>query len=85
MEQKEEFANNQSTEDIYKPSSEIVQQANVSEYENLHKFSIDNNEEFWAERAREFEWYKPWEKVLDDSNKPFFKWFVGGQVNIVHI
>ncbi|MEJ2511510.1 MAG: acetate--CoA ligase [Anaerolineales bacterium] len=84
MEQKEEFANNQSTEDIYKPSSEIVQQANVSEYENLHKFSIDNNEEFWAERAREFEWYKPWEKVLDDSNKPFFKWFVGGQVNIVH-
>ena len=34
--------------------------------------------------ADELEWYKPWSKVLDDSKKPFFKWFVGGQTNIVH-
>jgi acetyl-CoA synthetase len=30
------------------------------------------------------EWFKKWDKVLDDSNKPFFKWFVGAKTNIVH-
>jgi len=39
---------------------------------------------FWAERALELEWYQPWNKVLDDSNKPFYKWFVGAKVNIVY-
>jgi acetyl-CoA synthetase len=41
-------------------------------------------EGFWAGRAREFEWFKPWEKVLDDSDKPFFKWFVGARTNIAY-
>ena len=39
---------------------------------------------YWAGRARELEWYRPWDTVLDESNKPFYKWFVGGQVNIVN-
>jgi len=39
---------------------------------------------FWAERAAELEWYQPWDKVLDDSNPPFFKWFTGAKTNIVH-
>lgn len=30
------------------------------------------------------EWYEKWEQVLDDSNPPFFKWFVGGKTNIIH-
>ena len=29
-------------------------------------------------------YYEPWEQVLDQSNKPFYQWFVGGQINIVH-
>ncbi len=39
---------------------------------------------FWADRASELEWYRPWDKVLDDSNPPFFKWFTGAKTNIVH-
>ena len=39
---------------------------------------------FWARRAKELEWFQKWDKVLDDSNKPFFKWFVGAKTNIVH-
>ncbi len=39
---------------------------------------------FWAAEAGELEWFKKWDKVLDDSNKPFYKWYVGGKVNIVH-
>ena len=29
------------------------------------------------------EWYKPWDSVLDESNKPFYQWFVGAKINIV--
>ena len=47
-------------------------------------FALKDLEGFWAERAEELEWFEKWDKVLDDSNKPFFKWFTGGKVNIVH-
>jgi acetyl-CoA synthetase len=39
---------------------------------------------YWADRARELEWYQPWDQVLDDSQAPFFKWFTGAKTNIVH-
>jgi len=37
---------------------------------------------WWARQASELHWFKPWDKVLDDSNPPFYKWFVGGQLNV---
>ncbi|MEA4943553.1 MAG: acetate--CoA ligase [Propionicimonas sp.] len=39
---------------------------------------------FWADRAAELEWFSPWEKVLDDSQAPFYRWFTGARTNIVH-
>jgi len=36
---------------------------------------------FWGEAAEAVYWYKRWDKVLDDSRQPFFRWFVGGEVN----
>jgi len=36
---------------------------------------------WWAKQAEELAWFKPWEEVLDDSNPPFYKWFVGGAIN----
>ncbi len=81
------------TSDVYRPSDAIVENSNVmayarsrgfSSYEELYQWTLDNNEQFWADMASELEWFQPWEKVLDDSNKPFFKWFVGGKTNIVH-
>jgi acetyl-CoA synthetase len=36
---------------------------------------------WWAKQAEELAWFKPWEEVLDDSNPPFYKWFVGGKIN----
>src|SRR5438445_9386415 len=43
--------------------------------------SLEDPEEFWAEAANEIHWYKTWRKVLDDSNPPLYRWFVGGEVN----
>jgi len=37
---------------------------------------------WWVKQARKLHWFKEWDQVLDDSNPPFYKWFVGGQLNI---
>ncbi len=53
----------------------------------LHKErekSIKNSQDYWAEKAEAIDWFKKWDKILDDSNKPFYKWFEGGILNISH-
>ena len=79
MSDKEQFEG-----EVYFPSEDVVKNANVPDYETWYKQSIEDPEGFWADRANELEWYKKWDKVLDDSNAPFYKWFVGGKTNIVH-
>ncbi len=71
-------------QEIYYPSPEVVERAHIKEYDDLYKRSIEDREGFWAEQAEKLEWFKKWDKVLDDSNPPFYKWFVGGKINIVH-
>ena len=41
-------------------------------------------EAFWASIADELHWFKKWDQVLDESDPPFFKWFVGGKLNITY-
>jgi len=70
--------------EVYRPAPEVTAAAHVKEYEALYKQSLEDPEGFWAERAEELEWYEKWDEVLDSSDAPFFKWFVGGKTNIVH-
>ncbi len=37
---------------------------------------------WWERQARELEWFAPWRQALDESNPPFYKWFVGGKLNV---
>jgi len=69
--------------DVYHPSKEVIKNANVKDYEGLYKKSISDPQKFWADEAKKLKWYKKWQKVLDDSNKPFYKWFTGGKFNII--
>ena len=69
--------------DFYLPHPDIVANAHVQEYDELYRRSIADPEAFWAERAEELFWYRKWDRVLDSAEAPFFKWFVGGQTNIV--
>jgi len=46
--------------------------------------SIKNPQEFWAKKANAIDWFKTWDKVLDNSNPPFYKWFSGGILNMSH-
>jgi len=66
------------------PPEQIVRNANVTEYEMAYRASIVDRESFWAQQAEKLHWFKKWDKVLDASNPPFFKWFTGGQTNIVY-
>ena len=50
-------------------------------YQTAFDRSINQPDEFWGEAAKDITWIKPWDKVLDDSNKPFYRWFSGGQLN----
>jgi acetyl-CoA synthetase len=73
------------TEDnFYFPSKDILRKANVKEYETRYLESINDPCGFWAAEAKKLDWYKKWDKVLDDTNKPFYKWFTGGKINIVY-
>jgi len=70
--------------EFFFPSPEIVASANVQEYEQLYLESLRDPQAFWGKLASELHWFTPWEKVLDDSTPPFFKWFVGAKTNIVY-
>ncbi|MAH84653.1 MAG: propionyl-CoA synthetase [Rhodospirillaceae bacterium TMED8] len=50
-------------------------------YDMAYTRAQDEPEAFWAEAAREIDWYKTWDKVLDDSNPPFYRWFLGAECN----
>lgn len=50
-------------------------------YDEAFERSIEDPNGFWGEVAEDVHWYKRWDKVLDDSNKPFYRWFVGGELN----
>ena len=70
--------------EVYYPSEQVVSQAILKDWDALAEKANKDLEGFWGDEAEELEWYKKWDKVLDDSNKPFFKWFVGAKTNIVH-
>ena len=75
---------NQPTGEVYYPSSQVVAAAHLKEYDALYQRSLDDPEGFWAEQAEELDWFQKWERVLDASDPPFYKWFVGGKTNIVY-
>ncbi len=70
--------------EVYYPSEEVIAQARLKDWEALAEKANKNIQDFWADEAAELDWYQKWDKVLDDSNPPFFKWFVGAKTNIVH-
>ena len=71
---------------LYVPSDAFVKQANVSgraAYDKLIAEVEKDYEGYWGRLAREFvTWKKPFTKVLDQSNAPFFKWFEDGTLNV---
>jgi len=71
---------------VFPPPPEFSAQAHVkslAEYERLYAQSIADPETFWANAARDLDWFSPWSKVLDGSF-PNVRWFTGGKLNLAH-
>lgn len=58
--------------------------AMAGEFDRLHRESLENPHDFWANAAEEVFWYRKWDQVLDDSAAPFSRWFVGGRTNTAY-
>jgi acetyl-CoA synthetase len=65
----------------YPPPAAFVAQANASDPAIRERFSEDKFPECFRAYADLLDWYKPWHTTLDTSNAPFWKWFVGGELN----
>jgi acetyl-CoA synthetase len=72
----------------YYPNREFSAQANIKnmcEYNDLMRWAKEDYEGFWDSFAKEkISWIKPYKKVLDESNAPFYKWFVDGKLNVTY-
>ncbi|HCI78332.1 MAG TPA: acetyl-coenzyme A synthetase, partial [Ktedonobacter sp.] len=78
---------------IFTPSADVVNNANImaymkskgfDDYEKFYQWSLANRDEYWDDLAKELHWFEPWQKTFEWTNKPFFKWYVGGKMNIVY-
>ena len=54
------------------------------QYEQIYRRSIEEPEAFWAEEAKAIHWHRPPQQILDYSNPPFRRWFVGGETNLCY-
>jgi acetyl-CoA synthetase len=71
---------------LFAPNDAFVSQANLLSEEAYHALCREAEEDyldFWGKLAREhIRWHKPFTRVLDENNHPFFKWFDDGELNV---
>ncbi|TLN28519.1 acetate--CoA ligase [bacterium] len=70
--------------ELYRPSRDVLEHALVKDRGALALAAEADLQAFWAKEAADFVWFNGWDKVLDDSNPPFYKWFRGATTNIVY-
>jgi len=56
----------------------------MGRYEEVFRRSIEDPEGFWGEAAEAIDWSRKWDRVLDDTDPPFYRWFAGGELNTCH-
>src|SRR5271165_7502153 len=64
------------------PPEKFIAQANLTDETVFERFSLDNFPDCFKEYAGLLDWYKTWDVTLDTSNPPFWRWFVGGRLNV---
>jgi acetyl-CoA synthetase len=65
----------------FEPSPEFRERALLND-PGVYEEAAGDPQAWWAGQAEKLHWFEPWETVLDDSNPPFYKWFVGGRLNV---
>jgi acetyl-CoA synthetase len=70
--------------DVYYPSQDVINHAHIKNRDDLDRKAREDYPRFWESMAEELHWFQKWDKVIDDSEKPFFKWFTGAKTNIAY-
>ena len=74
------------SQELYYPNEEFAREANIKsmdEYNELVKKANDDYEGFWGDLAKEkIDWFEPFDRVLNEDDAPFVKWFEGGKLNV---
>jgi acetyl-CoA synthetase len=71
---------------VFPPPEEFAERARIkslTEYEAMYRQSVEQPEEFWAEAAKELDWFAPWTKVIEGQGA-HSKWFIDGKLNLSH-
>jgi acetyl-CoA synthetase len=66
------------------PSTQFISQANMTDPQIYERFSLEHFPQCFKEYADLLEWYEYWHTMLDTSDAPCWKWFVGGKINASH-
>jgi acetyl-CoA synthetase len=67
--------------EFFPPSAEFRKRALLSD-PKIYEEAENDWQGWWVRQAEQLHWFKKWDTVLDDSNPPFYKWFVGGKLNV---
>lgn len=70
------------TGEVFYTSEETRNRAHIKDRAVLDLKAKKDYKKFWADIAGDLHWFKKWDTILDDSEKPFYKWFTGGETNI---
>src|SRR5919109_3067177 len=68
-------------EEYIEPPKSFVEQANAKDPAILERFSEEHFPDCFTEYAELLDWDQKWDTILDTSNPPFWKWWVGGRLN----
>ena len=68
-------------EEYFDPPKSFIEQANIKDDTIMERFKEENFPDCYSEYAEMLDWYKKWDIILDSSNPPFYKWYVGGKIN----
>ncbi len=71
-------------EELFQPSKKFAEQAYLNDPKVTERFSEKNFPKCFEEYADMLTWFERWHTVLDTSDPPFWKWFVGGKLNVCY-
>jgi len=70
--------------EVFYPTDKVINYSLAKNWDEVQKYAEEHLAEFWEKEANELHWFQKWDKVIDDSAKPFYKWFTGARTNIVY-
>ncbi len=68
-------------EEYYHAPESFVRQANLQDRDVFKRFALERFPGYYREFSDMLDWYQPWDDILDSSNPPFWRWYIGGKLN----